>query len=170
MIFLLKYVILICKLFILFTAMFKGTNIKNFFLIATLITFIFGALFIAYQYKSEIYARLNEWKLIPQKESFTELYFENHLNLPKYIITGRKMDFSFTIHNLEGQAMNYPYAVYFVSDEGRITTINSSVATSSDGEYKTIPVEYTLNTLAPSGAIYVELSRKKQDIHFMVTK
>jgi hypothetical protein len=150
--------------------MIKAKNIKKFFFISCLLIIIFGGIFLAYQYKPEIYAQLNEWKLIPQKERFTELYFENHLNLPKYIIADRKMDFSFTIHNLEGQKMNYPYTVYFLSDEGRITGIISSKATSSDAEYKTIPITYTLNTLAQSGAIYVELTQKKQDIHFNVIK
>jgi hypothetical protein len=151
-------------------AMIKAKNIKKIFFIFSLIIIISGGLFFAYQCQPEIYAQLNDWKLIPAKEHFTELYFENHLNLPKQIIAGRQIDFSFTIHNLEGQMMDYPYAVYFVSDSGEIITISDSAITVADGEYKTIPETYTLDTLAPSGAVYVDLVQKKQDIHFNVIK
>ncbi len=40
-------------------------------------------------------------------ETFTELYFEDHLSLPKEIILFKENNFKFTIHNLENKDMDY---------------------------------------------------------------
>jgi hypothetical protein len=45
-------------------------------------------------------------------EPLTELYFENHTKLPKYIQPGREYNFTFTANNLEYRQMNYTYDVY----------------------------------------------------------
>ena len=45
-------------------------------------------------------------------ETFTELYFENHLSLPKEVTLFKEYNFKFTIHNLENKDMEYPYEVY----------------------------------------------------------
>lgn len=39
--------------------------------------------------KDPILAKMNDWKLLPQPERFTELYFENHLDLPKSLKSRR---------------------------------------------------------------------------------
>lgn len=44
-------------------------------------------------------------------ENFTELYFENHKELPKYAEQGKGYDFSFAIHNLENRNMDYGYRI-----------------------------------------------------------
>ena len=46
-----------------------------------------------------------------KSESFTELYFENHQNLPKSIELGKNYEFYFTINNLENKPFNYNYQV-----------------------------------------------------------
>ncbi|MEM4638011.1 MAG: hypothetical protein QXK76_03265 [Candidatus Woesearchaeota archaeon] len=43
----------------------------------------------------------------PAPEKFTELYFNNHKELPKYIDLNEKYNYSFTIHNLEHEEKNY---------------------------------------------------------------
>jgi hypothetical protein len=153
-----------------FMEMIQTKKGKHVFFILGLIIFIFGGLFFAYQFGPEIYAQLNRWKLIPANEHFTELYFENHLNLPKYIVPNRKMNFSFTIHNLEGHKTVYHYTVYAVSSDGKTNTISASVVTLLNGESKTFPQTYTFNTLEPSGEIYVALPQKNQEIHFKMVR
>ena len=45
-------------------------------------------------------------------ETFTELYFEDHLSLPNKVTLFKENNFKFTIHNLENKDMEYPYEVY----------------------------------------------------------
>jgi hypothetical protein len=44
-------------------------------------------------------------------EPLTEIYFENHTKLPINIFLNESYDYSFTIHNLEYQEMEYNYTV-----------------------------------------------------------
>jgi hypothetical protein len=50
-------------------------------------------------------------------EPLTEVYFENHTQLPAYILLGKPYNFSFTVHNLEYQKMKYLYTVDAFSEE-----------------------------------------------------
>lgn len=44
-------------------------------------------------------------------EPLTEVYFENHTNLPKNVFWNQSYNFTFTVHNLEYREMNYSYNV-----------------------------------------------------------
>lgn len=97
-------------------------------------------------------------------ETFTELYFENHTQLPTKIEKGKEYSFSFTIHNLENQDMVYPYTVYLQRDNVK-TTIFQKIVTLKKDEYKTIE-----ETVGPFKAlrtmIGIELTDKNQNIDF----
>jgi len=54
-------------------------------------------------------------------ETFTELYFENHIDLPKTINRWQQYSFTFTIHNLEYKDMDYRYVVYLERDNEKTT-------------------------------------------------
>lgn len=127
-----------------------------------------NAVFVFYRYKNEIYTQLDEWKLIPKQEHFTELYFNDHINLPKQIQKGEKVSFSFVIHNLEGKKWQYPYAVFFVSQNGQITNIEEKAVTLASGEYETIEESYISNLAENKGGIYVALQQPQQEIHFLL--
>jgi len=47
----------------------------------------------------------------PPEESFTELYFNNHQNLPEYVELGKQYNYSFTISNLENKDTQYNYTL-----------------------------------------------------------
>tara|TARA_Y100000310_G_scaffold340983_1_gene438617 strand:- start:1035 stop:1439 length:405 start_codon:yes stop_codon:yes gene_type:complete len=49
---------------------------------------------------------------VQPKETFTELYFENPDNLPEGLNPGESGDFSFSIHNLEDNELEYSYTIY----------------------------------------------------------
>ena len=54
-------------------------------------------------------------------ETFTELYFENHLTLPAKIKPKETYNFTFTIHNLENRDMDYSYRIYKEIPDQKIT-------------------------------------------------
>jgi len=52
-------------------------------------------------------------------EPLTEVYFENHTELPKHLFLNQGYDFVFTVHNLEEQDMNYEYNIGVFDEEGK---------------------------------------------------
>lgn len=85
-----------------------------------------------------IYTQLKAWKLVPLPEPLTELYFNDHINLPKVYAKDTKYPFSFTIHNIEYQDFEYHYRVTAISDNFQsnpnVTITNSElkIATSEN--------------------------------------
>ncbi len=100
-----------------------------------------------------------------QPETFTELYFEDHTNLPSETILFYDNRFKFTIHNLEHKDMSYPYEVYFDWD-GTHKTIATGTAFLSHDESTTIDVGFILNEPIARQKIVVELIGLNQQIHF----
>lgn len=97
-------------------------------------------------------------------ETFTELYFEDHSNLPKAIIRRKEYSFVFTIHNLENRDSDYPYTVYLQRDDQK-TVIDSGSVFVRNNEYSSI--EKTVGPLKNlRSKIVVELLNKNQLISF----
>jgi hypothetical protein len=105
-------------------------------------------------------------------ETFTELYFENHNNLPRSIEYYKDYDFKFTIHNLEYKTMNYSYEVYIkcvnIGCNGEKQIIDEGNVTLKQNEFKTINESY--NIIFPTGRVEViiNLINKKQQIDFWI--
>lgn len=131
-----------------------------------LVAFLLG--FWAFAVRAEIYAMLYDNKLLPINEKLTELYFEDYLNLPTKIVAAEKVNFSFAIHNLEGEAREYPYTVFVKSLDNRLIVIEQKSVTLSDGETKIVTVSYEPTETIPGGTVNVDLNRMNQQIHFLI--
>lgn len=97
-------------------------------------------------------------------ETFTELYFENHLNLPSTANKEKEYSFEFTIHNLEYKEMNYPYEVYIETNGTKKYIEKKSVSLNHDN-FVTIKQEFSVNE-ATRSAVVVNLINKNQEIRF----
>lgn len=118
--------------------------------------------------KPAVIAKLNDWKLLPQEESFTELFLNNHLNLPKQVVKGQTVPFSFTIHNLEGKTVTYPYVVYLkIGGSYRIPIARNSV-TLDNKQSKAIVESYTFKNANQKATVFIELPSKEQSLHFFL--
>jgi hypothetical protein len=97
-------------------------------------------------------------------ETFTELYFENHNDLPKTINPNQNYSFIFTIHNLEYKNMNYPYSVYLETADTKIILDQGTFTLENNG-YKSIKESFgpLKNTRMK---ITVELVNRNQVIDF----
>lgn len=144
----------------------KKSNTMRVSLIGALFLCIFS--YFAYIERENIYSELNNLKLIPQPEKFTELYFENHASLPRQIVKNETISFSFTIHNLEGIDMKYPYVVYFKNNYGT-TTVEDNIIFIKNNEYKTITESYTFKSASAQETLYVELTDQRQQLHFALS-
>lgn len=122
-----------------------------------------------FTHQSAVVAQMNEWKLLPQDEAFTELFLNNHLNLPKEIVKGQTVSFSFTIHNLEGKTVKYPYVVYLQTDKGERISIAYNAVTLMDKESRIINEEYTFKTqITKPVTVFIKLSNTGENLHFFL--
>lgn len=84
-----------------------------------------------------INASLHTLKVMPADEPLTELYFNDIESLPQSAT--RSLEFSFTIHNLEGKDMIYPYAVLAEFPDGRVTVLDRNTIPIAQGDAVRIP-------------------------------
>ena len=98
-------------------------------------------------------------------ETFTELYFEDHLSLPNKVTLFNENNFKFTIHNLENKDMEYPYEVY-IDLNGEKQMIDKSSILIKNNEYKTISEDFILTIPIQRVKVVVNLISKSQQIHF----
>jgi hypothetical protein len=98
-------------------------------------------------------------------ETFTELYFEDHLSLPNEVTLFKENNFKFTIHNLENKDMEYPYEVYIDVNREKQMIDKSSVLIKNN-EYKTITEYFTITVPMQRVKVVVNLINKNQQIHF----
>jgi len=97
-------------------------------------------------------------------ETFTELYFEDHLNLPKMIERHTEYSFVFTVHNVESKDVDYPYVVYLQRDNQKII-LDQGNLNLKDNEYKSVKEDFgPLKILGLK--IVVELVNENQNISF----
>jgi hypothetical protein len=103
-------------------------------------------------------------------ETFTELYFEDHLSLPAFVTLNKNENFKFTIHNLEYKDMSYPYEVFIVCRDpgcmGDKQLIDKGTAVLKHDEYKTINEDYTIGFPTKRIQVVVNLVDKNQQITF----
>ena len=98
-------------------------------------------------------------------ETFTELYFEDHLSLPNKVTLFKENNFKFTIHNLENKVVVYIYEVYIdVNREKQMIDKNSVII--KNNEYKTITEDFTITVPSQRVKVVTNLIGKNQQIHF----
>lgn len=106
--------------------------------------------------------------LIPITETFTELYFDDYSKLPTKSVAGEAINFNFTIHNLEGRDITYPYTVYFEYPSGQKITIKNAEVAVADGGYGKVNIKYAFQTSNLYGKVYVKLDNLNQKINFIL--
>lgn len=142
---------------------------NNRLIIVAVAIFCCGAIiFSLYMARSMVYAELNNLKLIPIPERFTELYFDNASSLPRQTVLHGRVSFSFTIHNLEGAMTTYPYQVYFEYPNGFQVMFASSTTVLADNAFTTITISHTFHASNETGRVIVSLTSFNQDIDFLV--
>ncbi len=151
--------------------MVKNKNIKGKVLRAVLLLIVVacllaGGTFLFFKYnsvrKAVVLATTRE------QQTFTELYFENHLILPEKITLFKENNFKFTIHNLENEDMEYPYEVYIDTD-GKKQIIGTDSVLIEDNGYKTVSVDFTITAPIPGSRVVVNLIDKNEQISFWIT-
>lgn len=102
-----------------------------------------------------------------QSETFTELYFEDSANLPSVVVPKHPYLFQFTLHNLEGKNMEYPYEVYVEIGQERLILDKGTVFLNKNA-YATIPENFATTNVWPRSEIVVNLINTNQQIDFWI--
>ena len=101
-------------------------------------------------------------------EPLTELYFNNHTNLPTEIKQNQTYNFSFTINNLEYKNMTYNYVITAEYDNKTMNITNKYV-TLVNNQSISIPETYMITENFTRAKILVTI-KNTQTIDFWVTK
>lgn len=141
-------------------------KIKQFFYGIIIIGLAISIIF----YLSTIPSVRQTWVLATtiQPERFTELYFEDHMNLPKKAVKDESYEFRFTIHNLEYKPVNYIYEVSIKHGDNK-QLLETKKITLIQNEYKTIPIYYKITEKIDRAKIVINLINKSnQQINFRI--
>jgi hypothetical protein len=138
----------------------------NGFMIATLFSLLLFLGFLRYQ--NDFSIELYRLKLIPQGETFTELYFEDHADISHVSPqAGQAIPFSFVINNLEGVDKSYNYIVYFQNEEKKFL-MDKGTVNLDDGQGLSIKQNYIFQGNYSKGRVVVKIINSGQEIHFLV--
>jgi hypothetical protein len=102
-----------------------------------------------------------------QPETFTELYFDDNLDLPSKVIPRHPYFFQFTLHNVEGKDMEYPYEVYVEIGQDKLI-FDKGMVLVKQNDYKTIHESFAAASVLPKSEIIVDLINKNQQIDFWI--
>lgn len=96
-------------------------------------------------------------------EPLTEVYFENHTALPKYIFPDKPYNYSFSVHNLEYQDMKYNYIINaYNENDSLLYRMDSGEIYLTNNETKTIFENFAIN--GHFGRIKINVDIKKDDL------
>jgi hypothetical protein len=115
--------------------------------------------------------QLHSWKVLPEPEHLTELYFTGSVKLPVFYMAGGAQAIAFTTHNLEFKTTTYHYVVVEQSIDGTKTnTLLSGSFTLKQGQYYTITKYVNLADLGPRIKVTAELTNTHESIDFLITR
>jgi uncharacterized membrane protein len=81
--------------------------------------------------------QMHAWKLLPEPERLTELYFTHPNSLASSYTPGQAQTVNFTVHNLEYRTTTYQYQIVELQQGGtQATTLATGSFTLSQNAYK----------------------------------
>lgn len=122
-------------------------------------------------FHQQIKNQLNAWKLLPQPERLTELYFTQPNNLPSTYTPGQQQTVRFTTHNIEYQTETYQYKIVEQNQDGsQSQQLSSSSFTIKQGQYEGLNVGVTPVDLGTRVKIIIDLTTVNEQINYWVNR
>lgn len=114
--------------------------------------------------------QMHAWKVLPEPEKLTELYFTDHLSLPTTYMPTETQTVTFTVHNLEYSSIRYAYTITQSSEDGQTAIDLKSGEFSLDHDhFQNESVAVTLGDTGPRSKISITLE-SGEAIHYWVNK
>lgn len=101
-------------------------------------------------------------------EDLTELYFTKPLDMPYILNLNTPYKISFTVSCSCNVTKNYPYAVYFVTDDGKETNVSTGIANLNNGVSANVIETIALSTAPSKYKIGVRLIGADRNISYKV--
>lgn len=115
--------------------------------------------------------QLRSWKLLPEPERLTELYFTDPNNLPKSYTPGQPQAVKFTVHNLEYRTTHYRYKITETSQDGmQSQQLADGSFTMTQNSYHKTSVNISTADLGSSVKVEVELVNVKENIDYLLER
>lgn len=144
-------------------------NKKNRYgLISVVIVLVIIGLIIFWQ---PIINQMHAWKLLPQPEKLTELYFNNPNSLPTTYSPNETQNVDFTVHNLEYQTIKYTYTINESAKVGQTGTIlKTGTFTLNQNQYQKESDIISILPISNRVNISINLTSQNEDIDYWLTK
>jgi hypothetical protein len=138
-------------------------------IILSLILLVMIGASVVYSKEKAIHRELMMLGLIPESQNFTELYLDAPPALSAARVTkGVHLNFSFTIHNLEGMGLVYPYTILISYQNGPQAELTSGEQYVADGQSATENESFVLARSAANIEVTVDLVALNQEVHFFL--
>jgi len=117
--------------------------------------------------QNQIAAQLHAWKLLPEPERLTELYFTNQPALPTTYLPGDVQAVAFSVHNLEQTSTRYSYVISQLNEKGDQTVVLArGNFTLGKNHYKAATVPVILTDLGSRSLVRVALTNTDDTISY----
>jgi len=115
--------------------------------------------------------QLNKWKLLPEPEKLTELYFTQPNDLPSTYVPGEAQKVNFTVHNIEYQTMTYHYKIIEESQDGaQQQLLTSSSFKLGQNQYQSVSFTGPLVDMGVNTKVVVELPTVNESIDYLLIR
>ncbi len=122
-------------------------------------------------FHAPINRQMHRWKLLPEPERLTELYFTNPNSLPKTYVPGQSQPVSFTVHNLEYRHTNYKYQITETSQDGtKSQQLADGAFSLEQNEYHKTTVNIPIVDLGPAVKVEVRLVNVNESIDYLLER
>ena len=112
---------------------------------------------------------MRRWKLLPEPERLTELYFTHPNSLPTKYTPGQQQTVAFTVHNLEYRTTTYHYQVTEQAQDGTSTqTLTSGSFTLTQNQFRSNALNITLTDLSQHVKVEVRLVNVNESIDYLL--
>jgi uncharacterized membrane protein len=122
-------------------------------------------------FHSAIDRQMHSWKLLPEPERLTELYFTNPNSLPTKYTPGQTQLVNFTVHNLEYRTTNYQYKITETSqDRKQSQSLAAGSFSLPQNGYQKAAVSIATVDFGPRTKVEVRLVNVGESISYWMQK
>jgi uncharacterized membrane protein len=138
---------------------------------ALIVLSVFVIIMLGIIFHKSIHNQLNDWKVLPEPEKLTELYFTHPNSLPTTYTPGQSQTISFTVHNIEYQTENYKYKITELASDGQKSQVLSrGKFTLPQDKYQHKSVNISTPDLGHHVKVEVTLTNLSESIDYLLNR
>ncbi|HEV2412373.1 MAG TPA: hypothetical protein VGS28_01045 [Candidatus Saccharimonadales bacterium] len=120
--------------------------------------------------REHIRNQLNDWKLLPQPERLTELYFSNPNSLPSTYKANQTQNIAFTTHNLEYHREDYHYTITETGADHKSSVLGSGAFELAQNQYEHKSQPVSLTDLGSRVQVTISLTNFNESVDYLLNR